>query len=252
MALRESPLSASTGYLLFCVIITFALSIYLDASLIGFGVIITLLFVLSASADKGSTDKNLKALGWTTDNFGSALLMGTIGGVVTIILGSFLISYDQKTASLLVPDFSFTAQIASTMPIVSVGSATLFNILSQWFTIAPAEEALARVLSVKATLSFLNNTMLAYIMGSTLWILFHYQSYTMQDAPIVMYFVLGIMSIINILIIFLTNNVLSAVVSHAVFNTGVILIAISLMYFVALIALLLIISFASMTSKKGG
>lgn len=234
--------SPTTAYLVLSIIFTFAISIYTkDTSILGFGIIILLLFTFSASLDRGSTDSNLKALSWTNENMSNAVFFGILGGLLALFLSNFIIKIASPQASILVPDFSFTASISSPS-VVSSSTALLFNAASQIFSVAPGEEAMARILSVRASLSFLRNTVLAYAFGTLLWIGFHIPSYTMQNAPRAAYLVLLMLSIIIILLIIFTKNIFSGIAAHSTFNLGIILIAASPMIFFSLIALSLLLS----------
>jgi len=242
MRVSNNILSPSTGYLILAVIVTFALAIKMsDSSMLGFGIILVLLFAFASSFDKGSSDANLRQLGWSNENLALAIPLGVIGGITTIFIGSLLIEYNSASASILVPDFSFAAQLSS-VAIASSSLTIIFNIISQWFTVAPSEEALARLLGVKAFMSFFQVSGIAYIFSSLLWIVMHIPTYVMQNAPPEMYIILAIMSVVNIALLFITKNIFSAIISHGIFNTGVILLAVNPSVFVAIIVIILIIS----------
>lgn len=240
--------SPAVAYLVICVIVTFALSIT-DQTMIGFGILLLLLFVFAASLDKGSSDANLKALNWTNLNFSLALITGVMGGLIALLVGSMILDYDKRTASILVPDFYFAASLAG-VTVASVSLATTFNVLAQWFTVAPAEEAMARILGVRAGMSIFRTTSIAYIFGSSLWIIMHIPTYTAQNAQSEMYIVLAFLALVAIGLLYLTKNIFSAIIAHATFNTGVIMLAANGEMFLTGSIIVIILSFIYYMTPK--
>lgn len=214
--------SATTGYLLFSAmsIITFALALQ-DPMFLVFAIPIILVFVLAAARGRGDVDRDLAGIGWTNRNLEMAVPLGIVGGMAAFVFGGLVVQTEGIYASI-VPDFSALGKV-TTASVIPPAMATSINILSQWFVVAPSEEVGYRVLAPFAGMAVFKNMVVAYIVGTLMWIMTHVPTFTVQKTPMGMYFVLVLLSIIAIALFVFTGNIMSAIIMHGVFNTGVIL-----------------------------
>lgn len=215
----------SIGFLILSLISTFALAIALeDAIILGYGILILSLFVLAAATDKGTPEKNLQYFMWSNKDMGASIIYGIIGGVITLLLGIIILGISSRDMASIVPDFSFSSKLVAAS-VVTPNIISFFNILSQWTTVAPAEEALARILGPYSSISLVKNFYLALIFGSLIWISMHIFTFILQNTSPAMYLVLAILSGINIILLYSTKNIFSPIISHGTYNTGVILLS---------------------------
>lgn len=225
--------TASTGYLLFCIAFTglFALA-YEDAMFIIFTVFLLLIFIIGASLDAGKPEKDLELVGWSGRNMELVIPLGIAGGMFSFLLGLVIMRNIEPSSiyQAFVPDLSTTGKaILPTTAFLGLTSASVIpsilstsaNILSQWFTVAPSEEALSKIIVPWASLSIFKNWVLAYIIGSLFWIIYHIPKFVAQGVDGRMYVVLLLIAAINVALVIFTKNVLTGVISHATFNTDV-------------------------------
>jgi len=218
--------SATTGYLILSglTVVLFALA-FKDPMYIVFAIPLAFIFTLGASVDKsgrGSVDDDLEAVGWSDKNMQLAIPLGIIGGMIALILGSIMTKYTPDTASILVPDFSGVAAL-TTATVIPSSLALSVNIASQWLVVSTSEESLARVLAPFAFMKIFKNTVVAFILAAFFWIFMHVPTYTAQGANSMMYGVLLLLAAVTTILYLFTKNLMSSIIAHATFNTGVLL-----------------------------
>lgn len=254
----EESGSATTGYLILSSLTVVLFSLWFkDAMYIIFAIPLAFIFTLGASADKtgkGSVDSDLEAVGWSDKNMDTAIPLGIIGGMLTLFLGSMIIRFTPETASILVPDFTNIATL-TTASVIPAQWALSGNIISQFMVVAPAEEALARVLAVFAFLKIFKNIIIAFVLAAFFWLLLHVPTYLAQGASQNMYVVLLLLALVTTVLYIFTHNLMSAIITHSVFNSGVLLSSNNFdsgtMYIVLIIAAILIYAWISGTLKSG-
>ncbi len=255
---RTDSGSATTGYLILSglTVVLFALW-FKDAMYLVFGIPLAFIFTLGASADKtgkGSVDEDLEAVGWSDKGMELAIPFGIIGGMLALFLGSIITRYTPETASMLVPDFTGIAAL-TTASVVPAQWALSANIISQFMVVAPAEEALARVLAVFAFLKIFKNIIIAFILAAFFWLFLHIPTYLAQGASQNMYVVLLILAFVTTVLYLFTHNLMSSIVAHSTFNSGVLLSSSNFdsgtMYVVLIIAAILIYAWISGVLKSG-
>lgn len=252
---KDYAYSGTSGYLLLSAIIImlFAL-VYQDTGYLTFGIPIIMVFILAASVGKGNTDSDLAQLGWTSQKLDVAIPLGILGGVVSLFLGSIIIG-KLSTGSLatIVPDFSGMGKLG-TASVVPAMLATSANLISQWLIVAPSEESLTKILGPIAIFAITKNVVIAYLGAMFLWGLMHYPKFLMTGQPNSMYIVLAVVFGIALLVFYLSGNIMGAIVSHATFNSSVILIGENVntitIYVVGVIAAILIYAFYTSRSSK--
>ena len=249
--------SATTGYLILSSLTVVLLTLfYKDATYLVFAIPLVLVFTLAASADKkgGGVDEDLEAVGWSDKGMELAVPLGIIGGMVVLFLGSIMTRYTPETASILVPDFSSIAALTTATVIPPYLSLSV-NILSQWLVVSTSEESLARVLAPFAFMKIFKNTIIAFILAGFFWMLMHIPTYVAQGANQSMYLVLLLLAFITTVLYVWTGNLISSIIAHATFNSGVLLSANNFdtgtMYVVLIIAAMLIYAWLSGALKSG-
>ncbi len=252
--------SATTGYLILSglTVVLFALA-FKDPMYIIFAIPLAFIFTLGASADKkgGSVDEDLEAVGWSDKNMGLAIPLGIIGGMAALFFGSVIMKFTPETASILVPDFTNIAAL-TTASVIPAQWALSGNIISQFMVVAPAEEALARVLAPFAFMKIFKNMVIAFILAAFFWMLMHVPTYIAQGASQSMYLVLFLLAVITTVLYIITKNLMSSIVAHSIFNSGVLLSSNNFdsgtMYIVLIIAAILIYAWVSglLKSKQTG
>lgn len=229
--LLPSASTATTGYLILCIVITglFAL-VYNDAMFIIFTTFLCLVFILGAALDAGKPEKDLELIGWSGKNMSMVIPFGIAGGMISFFTGLYLTRNIEPSSiyttpiQVFVPDLSATGLAFATITGASVIPpifASVANILCQWFTVAPSEEAMSKIALPYAFYSIFNNWVLAYILGSILWVGSHIPKFITQGVDERMYIVLLLIAFINLTLILFTRNVLAGIISHAVFNTNI-------------------------------
>ncbi len=250
--------SATTGYLILSglTVVLFALA-FKDPMYLVFGIPLAFIFTLGASSDKsgkGSVDEDLEAVGWSEKGMELAIPLGIIGGMAVLFLGGIMTRYTADTASILVPDFSGIAKL-TTATVIPASLALSVNIASQWLCVAPAEEALARVLAPFAFIKIFKNVIIAFILAAFFWMLMHVPTYIAQGANQSMYLVLLLLAFITTSLYVFTKNLMSAIVAHGTFNTGVLLSASNFdsgtIYVILIIIAILIYAWISGMFKSG-
>lgn len=222
--------TASTGYLLlsalFVVLFTLAFE---DPMFLVFGIPLLLVFILGASLDAGKPEKDLEIVGWSGRNMGIAVPFGIAGGLLCLLVGTYLTRGIAPSAIYMSPMQVFVPEIATLgaltaasviPPFLSTGA----NIISQWFVVAPSEESLSKTLVPYAIYSIVPNWVLAYIIGAIFWIFLHVPKFITQNVDGRMYIVLLVIAFITTTLVIFTKTILTAVISHGIFNTGVIII----------------------------
>lgn len=227
--IREETGNFTTGFLIFSGLFTVLYSLSVgDNTYLVFGILLLFTFVLAASiGGKGDTDSDLEAIGWSNKNMGVVVPLGIAGGIVALVVGSLIINLSSKGAvASTVPDFSAMVSVLPmyTASVIPPAVAVSANIIAQWLIVAPSEEAAYRILAPFAAVSMLKNVVIAYFVAAILWMATHVNAYTLQGTPNAMYLVLFVIAIITTGLLWLTGNVISGIIAHGVFNTGVILI----------------------------
>lgn len=244
--------SATTGYLILSGLTVVLLTLfYKDPLYLVFAIPLAFIFTLGASSDKtgrGSVDDDLEAVGWSDKGMELAIPLGIIGGMVVLFLGSIMTRYSSETASIFVPDFTNIAAL-TTASVIPVQWALSANIIAQWMVVAPAEEALARVLAVYAFLKIFKNVIIAFILAAFFWMLLHVPTYISQNANSSSYLVLLLLAVVTTGLYIFTKNLMSSITAHGVFNTGVLLIAnrfdTATVYIIAIIMAILVYAWIS-------
>jgi len=218
--------SATTGYLILSglTVVLFALA-FKEPMYIIFAIPLAFIFTLGASVDKsgkGSVDDDLEAVGWSDKGMNLAIPLGIIGGMAALFIGSIITKFTPETASIMVPDFSGIAAL-STATVIPPTLALSANIIAQWLCVAPSEEALARVLAPFAFMKIFKNAILAFILAAFFWMFMHAPTYLAQGANQSMYLVLLLLAFITTGLYIFTKNLMSSIVAHGVFNSGVLL-----------------------------
>ncbi len=216
---QSSPIS---GYLIFAGLFS-ALFGYLmqDALYFGFAIFIFAALALSASIDAGDVSHDLAKVGWSATNINMSIPLGILGGIITIVLGSFIISIDLM--HILIPDLSTLAKFFTTASIIPPTLAVSANIIAQIMVVAPGEEALKMILAPFGAKAIFKNTIFAFVIGMVFWVVMHVPTFTSQNAPQSMYLVLFLLGIIGIILFFITQSILAPILAHITFNVGVIL-----------------------------
>lgn len=226
--------TASTGYLLlsalFVVLFTLA---FQDPMFLVFGIPLLLVFILGASLDAGKPEKDLEIVGWSGRNMQFAVPLGIAGGLLSIFAGTYLTrniatsSIYTSSLQIFVPDFAAAGVVATmftTPSVIPSFLSTGANIISQWFVVAPSEESLSKTLVPYAIYSIVPNWVLAYIIGAIFWLFLHVPKFITQNVDSRMYIVLLVIAFITTALVIFTRTILTAVISHGIFNTGVIII----------------------------
>ncbi|MDD5453914.1 MAG: CPBP family intramembrane metalloprotease [Candidatus Ratteibacteria bacterium] len=250
--------SATTGYLILSGLSVIILALfYKDPLYLVFAIPLVLVFTLAASADKtgrGSVDEDLEAVGWSDKGMEIAVPLGIIGGMAALFIGSIITKYTADTASILVPDFTGASSL-STASVIPPYLSLSVNILSQWLVVSSSEESMARVLAPFAFLKIFKNIFIAYILASAFWILMHIPTYLAQGANQGMYLVLLLLAFVTTLLYIFTKNLMSSIIAHSTFNTGVLLSSNNFdagtMYVVTLIIAILLYAWISGALKSG-
>ncbi|MFA4870928.1 MAG: CPBP family intramembrane glutamic endopeptidase [Pedobacter sp.] len=216
--------SAVSGYLILSGLFS-AFFAYLlqDPMYFGFSLFIFAGLALAASNDtgKGTVAQDLTKLGWSSTNIFTVVPLGIAGGIIGLIIGSFIVSNVEM--NILVPDLSTIAQYFTSASVVPAGLATTANIVGTVMVVAPAEEVLKLILAPFALKSIFKNTVVALFLSILFWTAMHIPTFIAQGASTSMYLVLVIFGIIGAVLLFITQNILSAIIAHATFNIGVIL-----------------------------
>ena len=229
LLLKES--TASTGYLILCVVVTglFALA-YNDPMFIIFTIFLLLVFIIGASLDAGKPEQDLELVGWSGNNMNLVVPYGIAGGVISFLIGAIITRNIEPSSiytsplQVFVPDLSTNGMAFAAITSASVIPAffaSTANIISQWFIVAPGEEALSKIALPYAFKSIFKNVVLAYILGTLFWVGEHIPKFVAQGVDGRMYIVLLVVAGIGLAVMIITRNVLAAVISHATFNTNV-------------------------------
>lgn len=249
--------TASTGYLIlsamFVVLFTLAFN---DAIFLVFGIPLLLVFILGASLDAGKPEKDLEIVGWSGRNMGIAVPFGIAGGILSLLAGTYLTRSITPSAIYMSPMQVFVPEIA-TLGVLTAASvippflSTGANIISQWFVVAPSEESLSKVLVPYAIYSIVPNWVLAYIIGAVFWIFLHIPKFIAQGVDGRMYIVLLFIAFVTTALTIFTKTILTAVISHGVFNSGVIIIGqgVNQTAFYIIIIILAILTYTWFKSK---
>lgn len=230
--------TASTGYMVFCIVITglFALA-YEEAMFIIFTVFLLLIFIIGASIDAGKPEKDLELVGWSGRNMELVIPLGIAGGMFSFLIGAVIMRNVEPSSiyQAFIIDLSTTGtvfpKLMAMLGLTTIASASIIpsvlstsaNILGQWFTVAPSEEALSKIIVPWASLATFKNWVLAYIIGTLFWIIYHIPKFVTQSVDGRMYIVLLLIAAVNVALVIFTKNVLAGVISHATFNTDVII-----------------------------
>ena len=212
--------SATVGYLILSTIavISFALA-FQDMNMLVFAVPLLVGFVIAASINKGKPEEDIIAIGYSGVHPEFFIPIGLIGGLIAIFVGSLIMEFSSQSTAALIPDFSGLKLAAVIPPTVALS----VNLMAQWLIIAPSEEILARTVAPFAFMSLTKNVIVAYLAGSALWMLTHYPTFTLQNVPNTMYLVLAVLAAITLIVYFLTKSLFASIISHATFNSGVLI-----------------------------
>lgn len=218
--------SATAGYLITSAVGVMAFTLaFRDYSFLVFAIPIILVFALGASIDKGGVDEDLEAVGWSEKNIKLAVPIGILSGIVSLFIGSLIMQFTPENIGSIIPDMSSWVGKLATASVIPPALAVGANIIGQWWIISPSEESLSKILGSYAGMSVFKNIYIAYVFGIFVWIAMHIPTFIIQGTSIAMYGVLVVLGGTTLIAYFMTRNLISAVVGHGVFNTGVILLS---------------------------
>lgn len=214
--------SAVTGYLIFSLIfsVMFAL-MFEDPMFLVFGVFILMAFILATAIDVGDINKDLASVGWSSTNVRTAIPLGIIGGIVTLVIGSFIVNINMMHP--IVPDFSSLSKFFTKASVISPLMAVSANIISQWLVVAPAEESLSKIIAPYAGIMIFKDKIFAFFLAVLLWTAMHIPTFIMQGVGSSMYFVLILFGVISVVLFFMTNSIITPIICHGFFNSMIIL-----------------------------
>jgi len=222
---RDTKSNATVAYVIFCVVFVMVFALmFKDAMFLVFGFPIVLLFALGSSFDGGTTEQDLETVGWSSGNMKNAVPIGIVGGLSGLMIGGLITNFVPGQMASLVPDLAGTSSIL-TASVIPASLSISANIFSQFMVIAPSEEALSRVLIPYASYKAFKNWIIAFVViAPAIWIGSHIPTFIAQGAPQSMYLVLFVLAMITTAGFLLTKTILTAIISHGVFNSGVIII----------------------------
>ena len=214
--------SVVTGYLIFSFIFSVLFSLYFqDPLFYAFTLFILMALVLANSIDVGDINKDLASVGWSSTNITTAIPLGVLGGIIALVLGSFVVNINMMNSTI--PDLTSIAKFFTKASIISPLMAVSANLFAQWLVITPAEESLKLIIAPYAGMLVFKNKIIAFFIGILLWELMHVPTYIMQGVGTNMYFVLFILGVITAFLYFLTSSILAPLTAHGTFNTAIIL-----------------------------
>ncbi len=220
--ITETKSNAVVGYLVFSFIFSRIFSLYFqDPMYYVFTAFLLMAIVLATAIDVGDINKDLASVGWSSTNITTAIPIGVLGGIIALVLGSFVV--DINTMKTLIPDLTSIAKFFTKASIISPSMAVSANLFAQWLVITPAEESLKLIIAPYAGMLVFKDKIIAFFIGILLWELMHVPTYIMQGAGTNMYFVLFILGVITAFLYFLTSSILAPLIAHGTFNTAVIL-----------------------------
>lgn len=214
--------SVVTGYLIFSFIFSVIFSLYFqDPLFYAFTLFILMAIVLATAIDVGDINKDLASVGWSSTNINTAIPLGVLGGIIALVLGSFVVNINMMNS--MIPDLTAIAKFFTKASIISPMLAVTANLFAQWLVIAPAEESLTKIIAPYAGLLVFKDKIIAFFIAILLWISMHVPTYIMQGVGNNMYFVLFILGVVTTVLFFMTNSILAPIIAHGVFNTVVIM-----------------------------
>ncbi len=251
-AQADSSFGAASGYLILSglSVMMFTLALQ-DPMFLVFGIPLVLIFVLGASVDSGNVDEDLEAVGWSSKNMSTAIPLGIGFGLIGIFIGSIITRFTPDNAASIVPDFS-SAGVLATASVVPPILSNSINILSQWAVVAPSEESLARALAPYAGRAIFKNWFIGFLFGAFFWIFLHVPTFILNNTNRSMYLVLLLIATITAILFLLTKTLISSIIAHSVFNTGVIIMSQGLnqMAFYVVFGILAVLAFAWFSGSK--
>ncbi len=210
------------GYLVFSFIFSIIFSLYFaDPMYYVFTAFLLMAIILATAIDVGDINKDLASVGWSSTNINTAIPLGVLGGIIALVLGSFIVNINMMNT--LIPDLTSIAKFFTKASVISPLMAVSANLVAQWLVIAPSEESLSKIIAPFASLKIYNDKIVAFFIGILLWISMHVPTFIMQGAGNNMYFVLFILGVITAALFFMTNSILAPIIAHGIFNTAVIL-----------------------------
>ncbi len=210
------------GYLIFSFIFSVIFSLYFqDPLFYAFTLFILMALLLATAIDVGDINKDLASVGWSSTNINTAIPLGVLGGIISLVLGSFMVNINMMNP--IIPDLTAIAKFFTNASIISPMLAVTANLFAQWLVIAPAEESLSKIIAPFAGMLVFKDKIFAFSLAILLWIGMHVPTFILQNVGNNMYFVLAILGIITTILFFMTNSILAPIIAHGVFNSAVIL-----------------------------
>lgn len=214
------------GYLVFSFIFSTMFALYFqDPLFYVFTFFLVMALILATAIDVGDITQDLASVGWSSININFVIPLGVLGGIIALVLGSFVVNINMMNA--LIPDLTSVAKIFTGASIISPILAVSANLISQWLVIAPAEESLSKIIAPYAGIKVFKDKIFAFFIAILLWIGMHIPTFIMQGVSNNMYFVLFILGVITTVLFFMTNSILTPIIAHGTFNTAVILSSVS-------------------------
>lgn len=199
-----------------------------SATIIVFPLLLISVLALAASRGKGNVEEDLESVGVTGEGMGQAIIVGVIIGIVSLLIGSLIMTIMPEKGSflelgsILIPVTATAAALGSATVIPSY-LVTSTNILAQWTYVAPGEEAGLRVLTVFGLQSIFGNVIISFLGATLIWAALHIPLWMTTGVSETMYLIIVVWGIIWSIQFIVMRNFFSNVVSHATTNTGVIL-----------------------------
>lgn len=198
-----------------------------EAFVMIFGIMILGVWVLASSIGKGSAKEDLESVGVTGQHLTVAIPIGIAVGVLSLIIGSIIMAVDDTASflalsTLIIPSMATAAAVGVTT-VIPMQLALMFEIAAQWLYVAPGEEAGFRVLTVYGLQSIFKNPIIAFFGATLIWAAMHIPLWISTGVPTTMYVVVVIWGIMWAAQFVIIRNYFSNVVSHAVTNTGVLI-----------------------------
>ena len=214
-------------FILFLISTIFFTLLLQDLFVIVFGIMILGVWVLASSVGKGSAKEDLESVGVTGEHLTVAIPIGIAIGILSLIIGSIIMAVDDTASflalsTLIIPSMA-TATAIGTTTVIPMQLALMFEIAAQWLYVAPGEEAGFRVLTVFGLQSIFDNPIIAFFGATLIWAAMHFPLWISTGVPTTMYAVVVIWGIMWAAQFVIIRNYFSNVVSHAVTNTGVLI-----------------------------
>jgi hypothetical protein len=252
MKIKVEDTKSLTGIILLTGISTVIFGIFTkDLNLLWFSLPIIFSLIIAVSRSRKDIDDAVASIGITSSNIRTSIPLGVSAGILVYIVGSMLLSFTDKNTASIVPTFAIASLTPANTLVIPASLFLIINVFIQWLVVAPSEELGFRFLAPYAIYSFTKSVPVALILGTFAWIFTHIPTFLIQGASSGMYIVLFILGIVAIALIYFTGDIVSAWISHATFNTLVI-ISTAVFSTVTLIILVSLLTFLSIFYVTSG